>query len=353
MKDYYAILGIDKTASKDEVKKAFRKLAGKYHPDKKTGDEAKFKEISEAYSVLSDDKKRAEYDTYGRSYAGGAQNAGWGGFQGGFQGANMEFDLNDLFENFGDMFGGGFRQNKRQTRGNDISVDIELSFKEAAFGTERTLKLLKTNLCSTCKGSGATQGSEMIECKNCNGHGKIRETRQSILGQFATVRECEQCAGTGKVPKDPCKDCAGAGVKRSEDTITIEIPPGIENGEMIRMTGRGEAVKSGVPGDLYIKIHVEKHPTIKRNGDDLESTLRVKLTDALLGNSYAIETLDGTLTIKVPEGVKHGEMLRIKGKGVGKGKTRGDFFVKVLIDMPQKLSRNAKKLIEDLRKEGI
>lgn len=355
MKNYYEILGIAKSASKDEVKKAFRKLAGKYHPDKKTGDEAKFKEISEAYSILSDDKKRAEYDTYGRSYAGGNPqgNAGWGGgFQGGFNGG-MEFDINDIFENFGDMFGGGFRQTKRQSRGNDVSVDIELSFKEAAFGTERTLKLIKTNTCSTCGGTGAKTGSQMVDCTVCNGNGKIRETRQSILGQFATVRECEHCGGTGKMPKDPCPDCKGAGVRRSEDTITITIPAGIEHGEMIRMTGRGEAVKGGVPGDLYVKIHVQQHSTIKRNGTNLESTLRVKLTDALLGGSYAVETLDGPITIKIPEGVKHGEMLRIKGKGVGKGKDRGDFYVKIHIDMPQKLSRNAKKMIENLREEGI
>lgn len=355
MKDYYEILGIQKTASKDEVKKAFRKLAAKYHPDKKGGDEAKFKEISEAYATLGDDKKRSEYDTYGRSYAGGgagAQQGQWGGFQGGFGGAGVEFDINDIFQGFGDMFGGGGGQ--RQTRGHDISVDIELTFKESVFGTKRTLKLTKNNMCSTCKGSGAKPHTDTTTCTTCNGNGRVRETRQSILGQFATVRECSACTGTGKIPKEKCSDCAGVGVRRSEDIIDIDIPAGIEPGEMIRMTGRGEGVRGGTPGDLYIKVHVQRHASIHRVDSTLESLLRVKLTDALLGATYGVETLDGTIQIKIPEGVKHGEILRIKGKGVPTGgSSRGDFHVKIAIDIPEKLSRSARKLIEELKKEGI
>ncbi len=356
MRDYYEILGIQKSASKDEVKKAFRKLAAKYHPDKKTGDEAKFKEISEAYATLSDDKKRSEYDTYGRSFAGGAgpQGGQWGGFQGGFGGAGVEFDLNDIFENFGDIFGGGRGgSGRRSTRGNDISVDIELSFKEAVFGTKRTLRIMKNNICIVCKGTGAQEHSEMITCTTCNGNGKIRETRQSILGQFATVRECTVCNGTGKIPKAKCGTCAGVGVKRTEETIDINVPPGIEHGEMIRMTGRGEAIAGGTPGDLYVKIHVQRHPTITRKDTTLETTIRVKLSDALLSGTYAVETLDGKIDIKIPEGVTHGEILRIKGKGVPVGSSRGDFHVKVTIDIPQKLSRTARKLVEELKKEGL
>ncbi len=359
MKDYYTILGISKTASKDEVKKAFRKLAGKYHPDKKTGDEAKFKEISEAYSVLSDDKKRAEYDAYGRSYSGnpgGAyQNGGfnWGGFQGGFQGQNVDFDLNDIFEGFGDMFGGGARGGKRQSRGNDISVDIELAFKESIFGTKRTLKLMKNNTCATCTGTGARKGTDMTTCSTCNGNGKIRETRQSILGNFTTVRECAACGGIGKMPKEKCPDCLGRGVRKTEDTIDINVPAGIEHGEMIRMTGRGEAVQGGVPGDLYIKVHVAQHASIIREGKNLLMVLPVKLSDALLGSTYGVETLDGTVKIKIPEGVKHGEMLRIREKGVPGDSGRGDFLVKIAIDIPKKLSRNARKLVEELQKEGL
>lgn len=354
MKDYYEILGIQKGASKDEVKKAFRKLASKYHPDKKTGDEAKFKEISEAYSTLSDDKKRAEYDAYGRSYAGGGAGPQWGGFQGGFGAQGMEFDLNDIFQGFGDIFGGRGQGGRRQARGNDVSVDIELTFKESIFGTKRSLRLMKNNTCDTCAGSGAKPNTEMATCSKCNGNGKIRETRQSILGQFATVRECTDCNGTGKIPKEKCADCHGAGIKRTEDTVDITIPAGIEAGEMIRMTGRGEGVQNGVPGDLYIKIHVQRHQSIHRNDIHLETDLHVKLTDALLGATYTIETLDGPIDIKIPEGVTHGEILRIKGKGVPtQGTARGDFHVKIKVDIPAKLSRKARKLIEELRTEGV
>lgn len=357
MKNYYDILGISKSASKDEVKKAFRKLAAKYHPDKKTGDEAKFKEISEAYSTLSDDKKRAEYDTYGKSYAGGnpGQGGQWGGFQGGFGGqGGVEFDLNDIFSNFGDIFGGGGRGGQQQSRGNDISVDIELTFKESIFGTKRTLKLAKNNTCVTCSGSGAKAHSDMITCATCNGNGKIRETRQSILGQFATVRECSVCMGSGKIPKEKCTDCGGVGIKRTEEVIDINIPAGIEPGEMIRMTGRGEGIKGGTPGDLYIKVHVQRHATIHRNDIHLESALKIKLSDALLGGTQSVETLDGAIDIKIPEGIKHGEILRIKGKGVPIGNSsRGDFHVKISIELPQKLSRSARKLVEELRNEGL
>jgi molecular chaperone DnaJ len=353
--DYYAILGIQKGATKEEVKKAFRKLAAKYHPDKQTGDEAKFKEISEAYAVLGDDKKRAEYDTYGHAFqgaGGGGQGQGFGGFnwadfQNAGQDGSFEFNINDIF---GDVFGGG---GGRQSRGRDISIDIELAFGEAVFGTTRKVLVTKNNTCSTCTGTGAKQGTEFISCTTCNGNGRVRETRRSIMGTFQTVRECNVCNGTGQVPKEHCETCKGAGVVRSEDEISIIIPPGIQNGEMIRMTGRGEAIMQGTPGDLYVKIHVKPHATIMRDGSTLSTQLHVKLSDALLGNTYAVTTLDGDMQIKVPEGVKHGELLRIKGKGVPQGNGRGDFMVKIHIDIPQKLSRKAKKLIEELREEGI
>lgn len=356
-KDYYETLGLEKGASKDEVKKAFRKLAAKYHPDKKTGDEAKFKEISEAYAVLGDDKKKAEYDAYGHAF----QGAGGGGPQGGFGGFNwgdfqnaagaqgFEFDFGDIF---GDMFGGG---RQRQARGRDISIDIELPFKDAIFGTSRKVLLTKNNLCDACEGSGAKKGTEMTDCSTCNGNGRIRETRQSIMGSFQTVRECSVCRGTGKVPKEKCPTCAGAGVRRTEQEIAINIPAGIQNGEMIRMTGQGEAVSGGVPGDLYIKIHVKKHDAITREGANLYTNLHIKLSDALLGNTYRVETLDGAIEVKIPEGVKHGEMLRVRGRGVPQGSmnNRGDFMVKIAIDIPNKLSRKARKLMEELREEGI
>ncbi len=351
--DYYAILGLQKGASREEVKKAFRKLAAKYHPDKQTGDEAKFKEISEAYSVLGDEKKKAEYDTYGHAFnggGGGTQGQDFGGFNWADfqqQGGGFEFNINDIF---GDVFGGG---QQRQSRGRDISIDIELAFADAVFGVTRKVLVTKNNTCTHCTGTGAKKGTEFVTCTTCNGNGKIREARRSIMGTFQTVRECDTCNGTGQIPKEKCEFCRGAGVVRSEDEITINIPAGIQNGEMIRMTGRGEAVQSGVPGDLYIKIHVKSHPTISRDGTTLTSALHIKLSDALLGNNYSVVTLDGNVEIRIPEGVKHGELLRIKGKGVPQGTQRGDFMVKIIIDIPQKLSRKARKLIEELKEEGI
>lgn len=354
-KDYYNILGLERGAGKDEIKKAFRKLAAQYHPDKKTGDEAKFKEISEAYAVLSDEKRKAEYDAYGHAFSGGGGGQGFGGFdwsnfsgQAGAQG--FDFDINDIFENFGDMFGG---RGQRQARGRDISIDIELSFEESIFGVTRKVLLTKNNTCTYCNGTGAEDGTEMVTCTTCNGNGRVRETRQSIMGSFQTVRECAACQGQGKTPKEKCGHCAGSGIVRSQDEIEIAVPGGIQNGEMIRMTGRGEATPHGIPGDLYVKIHVKSHQTIKREGMNLIAETPIKLTDALLGGNYTVATLDGNVAIKIPAGVKHGEMLRIKGKGVPQERGRGDFMVKIAIELPSKLSRKAQKLVEELRTEGI
>jgi molecular chaperone DnaJ len=358
MKDYYETLGLQRGASKDEVKKAFRKLAAKYHPDKKTGDEAKYKEITEAYAVLGDDKKKAEYDTYGHAFnnaGGGAGAGGFGGFdfsqfQQGFGGGGQgfEFDLNDLFQGFG--FGGGGGRSKR---GHDISIDINLSFKESVFGVTRKVLLTKHNTCETCSGSGAKPGTEMKTCDTCNGNGKVRETRQSIMGSFTTVRECHDCNGTGKIPKEQCVDCGGDGVVRKQTEITINVPAGIQNGEVIRLTGQGEAITGGQPGDLYVKVHVEQHTNITREGTNLYTKLSVKLTDALLGGTYTVETLEGETSLKIPAGISHGELIRIKGKGVPSDRGAGDFFVRVSIETPKKLSRKAQKLIEELRAEGL
>lgn len=357
-KDYYSILGVSKNASKDEIKKAFRTLAHKYHPDKKGGDEKKFKEIGEAYSVLGDDKKRAEYDAYGKTFngaGGGGQPFGGGfdfsGFNQGFGGGgqHVEFDLNDLF---GDFFGGG--RSTQQRRGRDISIDIELSFKESVFGVKRQVLFTKTGTCLTCNGSGAKKGTDTITCDTCNGAGKIHDTKQTMFGAFSTTRICEKCHGKGKIPKEKCETCKGVGVMRREEDITVAVPAGINNGEMIRMTGGGEAVPDGVPGDLYIKIHVKHDPRFKKDGYDLIMPLTIKLSDALLGSSQKIETLDGELTLKIPQGVTFGERLRIKGKGVPKGASgRGDLYVKIDIQIPTKLSREAKKAIETMREEGL
>lgn len=362
-KDYYSILGVDKRATKDEIKKAFRALAHKYHPDKKGGDAEKFKEVNEAYTILSDDQKRAQYDTYGQTFngAGGSGQGGFGGFQGGgfgdfgfdfgnFQGGfqGQDFDLGDIF---GEFFGGG--QKSRSKRGRDISIDVELSFEESIFGVERVFLLNKVSICSVCGGSGAKHGSEMIECKTCNGKGRIREVKRSIFGSVEVSKVCDICSGSGKVPKERCQTCEGSGVLKKEQEVKVKIPSGIDNGEMIRLSGAGEALKGGISGDLYIKTHVRKHRVFSKEGNDLVMNLDVKLSDALLGANMDIETLDGISKLNIPEGVNTGEILRIKGKGVPHQGKRGDILARVRVAIPKKLSKSAKETIQKLREEGI
>lgn len=364
MRDYYDILGVDRKASKDEIKKAFHKLAHKYHPDKQGGNADKFKEVNEAYGVLSNEKKRAEYDAYGRVFSGGGagqQGQGAAGFDfsgfdfsdfasqfAGAQGGGQQFDFGDIF---GDIFGG---RGQRVKRGRDISIDLEISFKDSVFGTTRKVLLTKASQCDTCDGRGAAPGTEMQTCKTCEGKGKIHDTKSSVFGTFTTVRACEACHGQGKVPKEKCKTCKGLGILRKEEEVSIAIPAGINNGEMIRLQGAGEAVQGGVPGDLYIKIHVPKDNTFRKEGQNLVMDLKVKLTDAILGSTYTVDTLDGSIKVKIPAGVSFGETLRVKGKGVplGDGR-RGDLLIKIHITLPEKLSRKAKQAIEDLREEGI
>jgi molecular chaperone DnaJ len=354
-KNYYDILGVDKKATKDDVKKAFRKLAQKHHPDK-GGDEAKFKEITEAYSVLGDEKRRREYDSYGQTFAGG----GPGGFNAagfdfsGFQGqGGVEFDLSDLFDGFGDIFG-QTRGGRRVKRGRDISIDVEVSFKESILGGKRSVLITKIGTCDTCSGSGAKPGTELETCKTCNGAGRVHETRNSPLGAFTSVRTCAVCEGAGKVPKEKCATCAGHGILRKEEEIKLAIPKGIDNGEMMRMPGRGEATKGGVPGDLYVKIHVKPHAVFRKEGANIVMELPIKLTDALLGTTVSIKTIDDkTLEVKVPPMSKTEEILRLRAKGVEFEGGAGDLLIKVSTTMPKKLSSKAKKAIQDLKSEGL
>lgn len=357
-KDYYEILGISKSASKEEIKKAFHKLAHKYHPDKAGGNEAKFKEINEAYQVLSDEKKRTQYDTYGStSFDGGGPppGGGAGGFGGGFQGGFDGVDLGDIFNDF---FGAGFNQGggARAERGRDISVDIEISFEDSVFGTQRKVILGKTSTCDTCKGTGAKVGTKMKKCATCSGKGRINELRKSFLGTFSTVATCTVCQGVGEIPEDKCTNCKGLGVVKKQEEITINVPQGISAGEMLRMSGFGEAVSHGVPGDLYIKVHVKPHAYFHREGLNLVMNLDVKLSDALLGATYKITTLDEkSVDVKIPEGVKFGDTLRLKEKGIssnGRGRS-GDILLHVNIKTPSKLSHKAKKIVEELRSEGV
>ncbi len=361
-KDYYNVLGVDRRASPDDIKKAFRKLAHKYHPDKGGTDESKFKEITEAYSVLSDDKKRREYDTYGQAFPGGhpGQSGGAGGnpfggfdfsqFQQGFGQGGVDFDFSDIF---GDVFGGG-RQQSRTPRGRDISIDLEVPFKDAVFGTTRTVLIGKVSTCTLCKGNGAKPGTELEKCTTCNGSGRVHETRNSILGQFTSVRTCAACEGTGKIPKEKCPECKGHGVHRKQEEVKINIPAGIDNGEMIRMPGAGEAIKAGTAGDLYVKVHVKPHTTFRRDGVNLVMDLPVKLTDALLGTTVSIETLEGkTLEVKIPVMKRAEELLRVAGKGIPEQGGRGDLIIRLEVALPHKLSGKAKKALEELKTEGL
>ncbi|HUC89039.1 MAG TPA: molecular chaperone DnaJ [Candidatus Paceibacterota bacterium] len=365
-KDYYNTLGVNKTASKDEIKKAFHKMAHKYHPDKNKGDDKKFKEVNEAYQTLSDDQKRAQYDRFGSEgpsfngggYGGAQQGYQQGGFSGfDFTGQNggVEFDMGDLGDIFGDFFGGSMKRSKQSARrGRDISTEINLPFKDSIFGATRKIFINKQSVCDVCKGTGAKPGSKMNTCKTCNGSGQVSEIRQSILGSFSSVKTCETCRGKGKIPSEKCPQCHGSGVYKKDEEISVNIPAGINNGEMVRITGSGEAVQDGTSGDLYIKINVEPHPVFKRDGLNLTMDLPIKLTDALMGMAYNLKTLEGNVVeVKIPEGINNGEMLRVRGKGVPSSRGRGDIILRIIIKMPAKLSRSARDIVEKLKAEGL
>ena len=295
-KDYYKTLGVDKGASKDEIKKAFRKLAHEHHPDKNPKSADKFKEISEAYSTLSDDSKRAQYDQFGSAgpggggqYGGGQGQGGFGGFDfsgSGFGGGDfgqdgVEFDLGDIF---GSMFGGGGRSSaKKQRRGRDIEISIEIDFKSSIFGKEEKVTVSKDSTCSHCDGTRGEPGTKFDDCGTCQGTGTVYEIKRTIFGQMQNEKICDKCFGTGKIPKEKCKTCRGEGTVHSTEEISVIIPPGINPGDTLRVQGKGESIAGGAPGDLFIKLHIKKHPKIIKDNFDLIFPLEIKLTDALLG----------------------------------------------------------------------
>ncbi len=361
-KNYYETLGIDKNASKEEVKKAFHKLAHKHHPDKNNGDDKKFKEVNEAYQVLSDDKKRSSYDQFGsadgpQGFGGqgyGQQGQGFGGFD--FSGGAQGFDMGDLGDIFGDFFGGGMGQSrsKNQRSGRDIQTEIDLTFSESIFGVKKTISITKQSTCDICKGTGGKVGTKMNTCSTCKGNGQVREIRRSILGSFSTTKVCDACLGLGKIPSEKCSTCRGQGVYKKQKEIELNIPAGINNAEMLKMTGGGEDIQGGQSGDLYVRLNVKSHPVYKRDGLNLIMDLQINLTDALLGMTYKLKTLEGdNLDIKIPEGINHGELLRVRGRGVPSSRGRGDTIIRIQVKMPSKLSHKSKEIIEELKKEGI
>ena len=364
-KDYYKTLGIDRNASEDEIKKAFRVLAHKHHPDKTGGDDKKFKEANEAYQVLGDKTKRAQYDQFGSDFVNqhGASGAGGGNPFGGAGAGGFEFnfgdmgDLGDMFGNMGEMFGfggaSGARGGGRQKKGEDIVVDAELSLHDSVFGVEHTFRINVLGQCTVCSGSGAASGSKTHDCKACGGHGQVTRMQQTILGAMQSVVACRECHGAGKKPEKECGECHGTGTRKREETITIKIPGGIHSGETIRVNGRGAAAPhGGATGDLYVRIHVRSEKNLVLDDDDIYSDVRISFPTAALGGEAQTQTIEGTVTFKIPEGIASGELVRLKSKGgMRRGGARGDHYARITVDVPKKISRTAKKLLEDLSRE--
>ncbi len=360
-RDYYEVLGVGKTASADEIKKAFRKAAIEHHPDR-GGDEAKFKEVNEAYEVLSNAEKRKRYDQFGHAGVGGAAGGGAGGFGGfggfgGGQGQEFHFDFGDLGlgDILGSFFGGGMggQQNARRARGRDVEVSTELTFEEAVFGTERTLKLNLQDLCEDCLGSKLEKGHEMKKCDTCGGSGQHVRVMRTIFGNVQQAAMCETCEGSGKVPEKACSTCKGRGVQQKEQSITLKIPAGIEDGATIRLRERGEGVPNGPKGDLYVGVRVRPHKRFTREGDLILSTEQVSMIDAALGTEIEVETVDGKVKMKVPAGTQSGTDFKLSGHGVPhlKGTTRGAHIVTLNVVTPTNLNKKQVELLKAFQAE--
>jgi molecular chaperone DnaJ len=353
-KDYYDILGVKKGASAEELQKAYRGLAHKYHPDKSSGDEKKFKEINEAYQVLKDPQKRSQYDQFGQTFdQRGGGGAGFGGFEDfssafGGQAGGFNFDLGDLF---GGAFGGGQRGGQSKT-GGDIEVELTIAFRDAAFGVEKKITIDKQVHCDVCKGDGAEPGSAIKTCTTCKGSGTVART---IAFGIAMQAPCTTCHGAGKMPEKPCKHCKGRGIVRGEKVLTLKIPAGIDDGQSMRVSGEGQAGEHGArPGDLYVRIQVVPDPVFKRKGFDVYTSAEVSFAQAALGDKIDVETLDGPVSLKITEGTQSGTQFRLRDHGVPhlQGKGRGDQYVQVIVKTPTQLSRKQRKLLEEFREEN-
>ncbi len=360
MKDYYQILGIEKNASKEEIKKAYRKLAHKYHPDKSEGDEKKFKEINEAYQVLSDETKRSQYDQYGRVFDEGfnQQQGGQGGFYDWGNAGGFDFDMGDIGDIFEEAFGfHSPRRTKDKRKGKSIEVNLEISLEDTLKGKEKEFNLRKFVTCSRCQGIGAEPGTKRNECFSCRGTGKVQEIKKTIFGSFTKVTVCPECDGEGQKPDKPCNVCSGEGRIKEEEKIRVFIPAGVDNNQILKVEGKGNAGKKGGPsGDLYIKINIKEHPEFKRKGDDLFKDLKISFSEAALGDEKEFKTIDGKkISVKIPAGTDSGKILRISNKGIPRfsGFGRGNLYLRLLIDTPKKLTRNQKELLKEIKKEGL
>jgi molecular chaperone DnaJ len=365
MKDYYKILGVEKSASEEDIKKAYRKLAHQHHPDKAGGNDAKFKEVNEAYQVLSHKEKRSQYDRFGQTFEGGAGPVpGWEHFSGfgGQQGQwNVNFgedlgDLNDIFETF---FGGRAAPRRQTyTRGSDIEAQETITLEEAFSGVSRTIRFSAYAECGTCGGVGYEKSKGLSKCAKCQGRGEIKEERQTFFGKFAQVRACPDCRGRGEVPNEKCRACGGTGRAMKEREATVDIAPGVEDGQIIKLQGMGEAGEAGSgSGDLYVVVRVKPHMSFERRKADLFVEKEIRVTDALLEKKIGMKDIDGAhYTVRIPAGFNLKEALKVPGRGMPKfgifgTASRGDLHVSFTVRVPKSLSSKAKKLLEDLEKE--
>ena len=349
-RDFYEVLGVSRTASDQEVKSAYRKLALQFHPDRNPGNpqaEEKFKECSEAYAVLADAEKRARYDRFG--HAGVSGNGPGGGFD-----ASVFNDFQDIFGDlfgFGDIFGQGQRRRSSAQRGGDMREDLTLEFEEAVFGVTKQVQIRRQETCDDCNGSGAAPGKSPINCTTCGGRGQVRYQQ----GFFAVARTCSTCGGAGKLIVDPCKKCKGQGRVKRERTVTVKVPAGVEEGARILYSGEGEAgLYDGPPGDLYVVLHVKEHSFFNREGKDLHCVIPISFTQAALGTDIQVPTLEGEQKVHVPEGTQTGTILKLRNKGVPvlNGHGRGDLYVELKVQTPSKLSKRQRELLAELETEG-
>lgn len=350
--DYYDVLGVPRGASDEEIKKAYRRLARKYHPDvnKDPGAEERFKVINEAYSVLGDPERRAQYDQFGHAAFEDMGQGGFGGFDfGGFGGFE---DLGDLF---GEFFGFGTRQAQRPQRGADLSYELTVEFEQAAFGMETEITIPRTEVCDHCHGNQAEPGTPIVTCPECNGSGQVRFVQQTPFGQFATTRTCTRCQGEGKTFDTPCTVCYGRGTQRKMSTVKVKIPAGINDGQRLRLAGKGEAGRrGGPPGDLFVVVRVKRHKLFRREGQDVVLEVPISFVQAALGDEIDVPTLDGDVKLRIPEGTQSGKVLRLRGKGIPylRGSGRGDQLVQIKVVTPTKLTSKQKELLREFAKAG-
>jgi molecular chaperone DnaJ len=349
-RDYYEILGVDRSADEKQLKSSYRKLAKKYHPDLNPDNkeaEANFKEINEAYEVLSDADKRARYDRFGHAGVNGQGGPGAGAGQGGFE---------DIFGDiFGDMFGGGFSGGRRQQRtgprkGADLRYRITIEFEEAAFGVEKEIKITKNDTCHVCGGTGAKKGTQKRTCPTCHGTGTMQQVQNTPFGQFATQATCTTCRGTGSIIDDPCDNCHGGGIERKTQKLKIKIPAGVDNGSVIPLRGQGEPGAHGGPkGDLYVQLQVQPHKVFERDGDDLHLEYPINFVQAALGDEVNVPTLEGKVKYTIPEGTQTGTIFRLRGKGIQNvnGRGKGNLYVHVHIEVPKRLSKQQKEALRN------